>query len=248
MKQTSLPKLQDYSSQALQLRKFAKATCFLTDCNPSVLNVKYADVRTAKEALRITDVQLSHIAEAYGNATLKVFVKTHLALLQKYLNVKDDMLLDSLIIEELSGYVIEDFVDFNLAEFTLVFRKIKKGDFGLIYARVDPIFILKSFKTYQEGERMEAKRQLNKPIEETMEVEFTQAYYEGAKRILSKDFKTNEDLNTHLLQWKGFLCQRCRVEKVGNCKSMAQVIINKEVKQESVSTYAISSWLLCWNV
>jgi hypothetical protein len=248
LKQTSLQKQKTCSVQALQLQEFAKASVFLTECNPTVLNHKYADVGTALEALKATELELRHISEAYGSKTLRVFVKTHLALLQRYLNVKDEMLLDSFIIEELSGYIIEDYSDFTIAEFTLVFRKIKKGNYGLIYARVDPVFILQCFKIYDEKERGEAIRMLQQPEETAFLVEFTQIYYEGAKIILAKTFDTKQELIGHLLDWKGYLCQECRAIKVGDCKSMARLIIDREVQKEAVSMFAVSSWLLCWNI
>lgn len=243
-----MPKLKGCSEQSIQLQGYAKASVFLKECNPIVLSRKYANVRTAKEALEITNVCLSHIAEAYGDATLKVFVKTHLALLQKYLNVKDDMLLDSSIVEELSLYIIEDCIDFSMAEFTLVFRKIKKGEYGLIYGRVDPVFILQSFSKYNDTERKEAKKALYRPQVEKMKIEFSQAYFDGAANILMKTFKDESELKIHLMKWKGFLCERCISSKVRDCQQTAKLFVDIELEKEQPSLFALSSWLLSWNV
>lgn len=230
------------SSQALVLKSWtSSAQEFLVGLNPEALQAKYTGVLTATSALGATDVTLSHIEEAYGQNVHILFIKANLVKLQDFLNVKDEMLLDSAILTEVSTYIYEEFSTLTLAEFALVIRQIKKGYFGIIYARIDPLFVQECFRRYQDEQRVGAMVKVAK--EEVFQVQFTPPYYQWAKKRLSKEFPTLPQLMDHLVDYRRYLCQHCRARKLGDCKQAAAELVEKE----TVNTYAIATWLLCWS-
>lgn len=243
MKNNSLQK-QTRSKQALALTNdTSTGKDYLVKWNPQALTLEYRGVKSASDAIACTDVELRHIEEAYGMDTLSLMIKTNIASLQSYLNVKDEMRLGIECVTELTMYIIEDFKHFNIAEFTLVFKNIKKAAYGPIYGRIDPNMILNCFRTYDEVERVDAFRR-QKQSEDIPKYKFTPEYYAAAKSYLlkQKEIENEDMLTAHLKEWKGFVCQKCRELKVRDCKESARLLINENPN----NSYAVATWLLCW--
>lgn len=237
----NLPVKDDDRIVALR-REVRSIATFLDRYNPTVLDTNFAAVSTASMALTATQLTLADLFEAYGQTAHLLFIKVHLIRLQDYLNVKDESLLNNEQLTELATYIYEDNSTLNLAEFVLVIKQIKKGYFGKIFARIDPVFITDAFKAYQSDQRAGAMQKIaNNEI--SAEVQFTKPYYTWAKRRLLRDFHTHDAMMQHLASYRQYLCSYCREHKVHDCRDTAAAMI----AEETTNTYAVATWLLCWS-
>lgn len=220
------------SGKAQELISYGDNKTFASSCNPIALGKKYLNIRTAGQALAITDLQMKHVIEAYDIETASVIIEAYIALLQKYLGVKDESRLDNDAIQELASFILEDYKQLNISELDLVFKNIKKGKYGSIYGRIDPVFIMASFKSYFDRERLETLRS----ITEVDTLGWTIENIDNAKEFL----KNEENLQFRLKKWKTYLCKDCQ----GTCKSTAEMLIAKE----TLNRYIVSTWILCWDI
>lgn len=224
--------------------KFADKETFIKDWNASALESRFLSINSAKKALSKTSTMLLHVSEAYGEPVSLLLIRTYIILLQTYIGVKDEARMEERSIKELAKLILEDYSQLNIAELDLVFKNIKKGIYGQIYGRIDPVFIQTSFRKYFDGERVNAMSSMITE-EEYLSYEFNEENYAWAKARLAKEFN-KEELEDHLTQYKNFMCVQCQIENDScdkGCKKFAEALVNRE----TVNTYLIATWLLCWD-
>lgn len=221
------------SKEARALVEYADSVEILNRVNPVSLGIKYNSIVSAKQAVEATGTKLSHFTEAYGESVPELILRAYITLLQKFLGVKDDTKLSPEAIEELSKLILSDYNELNVAEVELVFKNIKKGNYGTIYGRLDPVFVVQSFRKYFDNERLAYFRSKQGEVEKLGK---TINDVEWAENFL----KNEVGLKKRLKRWKTYLCQDCQ----GDCRRTAEYFIAKE----AMNRYVVASWILCWDV
>lgn len=156
---------------------------FLKEYNVPSCQKKYEGVKTCRGAINTDAPKISTIISRYGRSSTSTYLETWLYNLADSINVKSDRNLTMEQIREASTYIVEEYYDLNLAEITLVFKKIKKGEFGYHYEGLDMMKIMNFFRKYREEKRIFYYEQRKKQVANSPSV------HERAKFLLKNIHK-----------------------------------------------------------
>lgn len=131
-------------SQKLK-QQIPDAVDFLNKVNFDYCVQRYDGLTSVEEALNKNVIKLREIGIAYGVKTPKLLISAWLTMLCDYFAFD----VDKRQIQETAGYIYEEAHFLNLAELTLVFKRIKKGHYGEFYGRFNPQTIIKAIKAYR---------------------------------------------------------------------------------------------------
>jgi hypothetical protein len=168
MKQKSILQKESASSkrELLFAKTFKSPQQFLKELNPDIIRERYKDLINEAACYTSNVIKLSELKNIYGEDTVYEFINIWTVTLNDYINVNQDNKMNDPQIQETSRYIYEDFFFLNIAEFALVFKKIKKGEYGEFYGRIDGSTILKCFRAYRR-ERGVAVVKIEKEKEDT---------------------------------------------------------------------------------
>ena len=141
---TSLPKLNKRSADLV--KRVPTGELFLTQFNPDYCSNRYQDFKTSELALKTGLVKLREIAQAYHSNTPVIMLKLWLVNLSKFM----DFDITDQQARETGQYIYEEVNMFNLAEITLLFKRIKKGFYGAFYGKFNGQIILKACREYRK--------------------------------------------------------------------------------------------------
>lgn len=113
---------------------------------------KFNKANTASLAIKSEAPTLASLRKTYSEDFMLAYIELWLVNLNDFINVSRKMKPDQM--SELAFLIFQDFYYFNLADINLVFSKIKKGEFGILYESIDGVKILSFFKQY-EAERID---------------------------------------------------------------------------------------------
>lgn len=103
---------------------------------------------------------LAGIKKEYSEDFLIAYIAVWIVNLNDFVNASRKMTPPQ--IEETAVMIFQDYYYMNLADINLVFKKIKKGEFGQLYTELDGVKILSWFEKYStERMRMAADLELN---------------------------------------------------------------------------------------
>ena len=115
---------------------------------------------------------ISSIKKNYSEDFLIAYVAVWLVNLNDFVNASRKMTPTQ--IEETAVIIYQEFYYLNIADTNLVFRKIKKGEFGQLYTELDGVKILSWFEKYnQERMRVAINNQLSGATEYSDDFERT---------------------------------------------------------------------------
>lgn len=101
--------------------------------------------------LNSTAPTLASIRREYSEDFQIAYVSVWIVNLNDFVNALRKMSPEQ--IEETATIIVQEYPYMNLADINLVFRKIKKGEFGQLYAEIDGMKVLSWFEQYAQ-ERM----------------------------------------------------------------------------------------------
>ena len=103
---------------------------------------------------------LASIKKNYTEDFLIAYIAVWIVNLNDFVNAARKMTPEQ--IEETATLIFQDYYYLNLADINLVFKKIKKGEFGQLFAELDGVKILSWFEKYaSERMRTAADQELN---------------------------------------------------------------------------------------
>lgn len=113
--------------------------------NADYCTKRYADFNTADLALDTKMVKLREVAQAYNPNTPVLMLKLWLVNLASFMGFE----ITDQQARETGQYIYEEVAMFNLAEITLLFREIKKGQHGEFYGKFNGQIILRGCREYR---------------------------------------------------------------------------------------------------
>jgi len=123
-----------------------KRELFLKEFNPSVCLRKFRQADTPALALQCEAPTLAQIRKEHSEDFLMAYIAVWIVNLNDFVNFTRKMSPEQ--IEETAIFIYQDFYYLNLADINLIFRKIKKGEFGQMFAEIDGVKILSWFAKY----------------------------------------------------------------------------------------------------
>lgn len=145
---------------------------FLNNYSPGKCLRIFQKTNTATLALKSETPTLASIRKNYSEDFLIAYIAVWIVNLNDFVNASRKM--SPMQIEETAVMIYQEYYYLNIADVNLVFRKIKKGEFGQLFAELDGIKILSWFEKYNQ-ERMQVciSNEISKAFEYTDDFERT---------------------------------------------------------------------------
>jgi hypothetical protein len=124
----------------------ANSEIFLEEYNVGKCIRKYSKTDSSALALKSGAPSLANVMRTYGDDYIIAYIAMWLIGLNDFLNIKRK--LNDPQIEELSFMLYQEYYYLNLADINLIFRKIKRGDYGQMYESIDGHKLLLWFEEY----------------------------------------------------------------------------------------------------
>lgn len=108
---------------------------------------RYSGKLTVESALKSDLIKLSELKTIYKENTPFYFIESWLLQLNIFVNTENKLSGEQ--IKELARYVYDEVYMLNIAEFTLLFKRIKNGHYGVFYNRIDATQIVAWCRLYR---------------------------------------------------------------------------------------------------
>lgn len=107
---------------------------------------KYIDVKTIEQALISNKIKLKELASIYTEKAIIAWIQAWLVNIASYMNfpITEQQAKTTAI------FILEDCYMLNIVEFTLLFRKINRGNYGEFYGKFNGQIIISACKQYRQ--------------------------------------------------------------------------------------------------
>lgn len=115
-------------------------------------------ITTATESVRSTgQVSVKRFAKDFEERTLAALVLTHLSIVEDMVNVARPMKPEAMAMlsKEVAQMLLEDDMQWNLADIQIVADRLANGDAGQVYGGLNKAMVMKAFLAYM-GEKCDA--------------------------------------------------------------------------------------------
>jgi hypothetical protein len=126
-------------------RYYPTGNRFVVDMNMDSCMEKYCIYKTIKEAHLSRKAKLIDLSHAYGEELVMAWIEAWLVNLAAYMNFDISNQQSS----ETAMFILEELFMLNIPEFTLLFKRIKKGRYGEFYGRFNGQIILRACKEFR---------------------------------------------------------------------------------------------------
>jgi hypothetical protein len=179
--------------QLYQSQLPAKQEMFVTAYTPGKCLQLFSKVNTPALCIDSGIPTLATIRKQYSQDFIIAYLAMWILNLNEFINVPRKMSPEQM--EETATILYQEYHFFNLADINLIFRRIKKGEFGQLFADIDGLKILSWFEKYaQERMRTAADQQITDHSNFTDEFprKSEKAEAEKIQNIRAKGFHTIE--------------------------------------------------------
>lgn len=139
---------------------------------------RYALRLTPQQALELRSSTLAEIAQVYGEDTVALLISAWLEELCRFCRTNPDMMLTENQLRQAAELMYAEAACLNVAELSLFFVGVKRGDYGKFYGAVDAQSILCFLQEYKR-ERSAAMQQRRRRYEQQQR----KAEYEAMMKI-----------------------------------------------------------------
>ena len=115
-------------------------------------------ITTATESVRCTgQVSVKRFAKDFDERTLAALILTHLTIVEDMVNVARPMKPEAMAMlsKEVARMLVEDDMEWNLADIQIVADRLANGDAGQVYGGLNKAMVTKAFLAYM-GEKCDA--------------------------------------------------------------------------------------------
>lgn len=106
---------------------------------------KYAEFKTAEDSLKSKKIKIRELSAIYGEKEISSWISLWLISIAKLMDfeISEDQ-------AKITGIdILSEMYMLNIAEFTLLFTRIKKGHYGIFYGKFNMQTILLACKQYR---------------------------------------------------------------------------------------------------
>lgn len=108
---------------------------------------RYSNKLTISDAYKSDLIKLSDLRDIYSLMTPFYFIESWLLQLNIFINTENKLSGEQ--IKELANYMYDEIYMLNMAELTLLFKRIKNGHYGVYYNRIDATQIVSWCRQYR---------------------------------------------------------------------------------------------------
>jgi hypothetical protein len=124
----------------------ATKQCFLAEYSPAKCVRVFQQENTPARTLKSEAPTLGSIRREYSEDFQIAYISVWIVNLNDFVNALRKMSPDQ--IEETATIIVQEYPYMNLADINLIFRRIKKGEFGQLFAEIDGMKVLSWFEHY----------------------------------------------------------------------------------------------------
>lgn len=106
---------------------------------------RYMDIKTIDQALRSNKIKLRELAAIYTEKAIAAWIQAWLVNLASYMNFP----ITAQQAKTTAMFILEDCYMLNIVEFTLLFKKINRGNYGEFYGKFNGQIIISACKQYR---------------------------------------------------------------------------------------------------
>ena len=128
--------------------QLATPDMFLKKFSPGKCLRVFSKIPTPALAMKSDAPTLASIRKNYSEDFMVAYIAVWIVNLNDFVNASRKMSPEQ--IEETAFMIYQEYYYLNLADINLVFRKIKKGEFGQLFAELDGMKILGWFEKYSQ--------------------------------------------------------------------------------------------------
>jgi len=128
------------NKHSLVLSKFPTSDLFTANMNHQTCIERYKAFDTLEKATKSKLIKICELKEIYSDRVPELFIRSWLLQLNLFVNVENKLSEPQII--ELSSYMYDEIYMLNMAEFTLLFKRIKNGHYAPFYNRIDATQLL----------------------------------------------------------------------------------------------------------
>ena len=148
-------------------------------------------VSSYNEAINSEMPTLFVLKDVYGLDVTRALIWKEITKVIEFLNLGKSMNIEQ--VKVTTEYILEDFSNLNLSDFKLFFSKLRKGDYGKLFDRIDGQIIYQALKEYK-FDRIESAEEMSireaakyKQEEKDTNLLTSQEYIDAIKAILSEN-------------------------------------------------------------
>ncbi len=156
---------------------------FLNQYSPGKCMRIFNKANTPALTMKSKAPTLASIKKNYTEDFLIAYIAVWIVNLNDFVNASRKM--NPSQIEETSILIFQEYYYMNLADINLVFKKIKKGEFGQLYTELDGVKILSWFEKYAT-ERMRTAAELEQNAADTHSDDFERTSLRREDKIKNK--------------------------------------------------------------
>jgi len=130
------------------LKRFETPTEFIVFMTHENCLTRYDSKLTIQEALKSDLIKLLDLKSIYNENTPVHFIESWLLQLNIFVNTENK--LSGGQIKELAKYMYDEIFMLNMAELTLLFKRIKSGFYGVFYNRIDGTQLVQWCREYRK--------------------------------------------------------------------------------------------------
>lgn len=131
----------------IQNNELATASQFLDNYSPGKCLRLFSKATTPALAIKCQAPTLASIRKNYSEDFMIAYIAVWIVNLNDFVNASRKMSPSQM--EETAFMIYQEYYYLNLADINLVFRKIKKGEFGQLFAELDGMKLLSWFEKYK---------------------------------------------------------------------------------------------------
>ncbi len=122
------------------LRAIPTAEQFAIQFNLDSCSERYMEYKEIQTALKSLKIKLRELSQVYGERAIVAWIQTWLISLSMYMNfeITEQQAIST------ATTILEECYMLNIVEFNLLFRKMKKGNYGIFYGKFNGQTIIKA--------------------------------------------------------------------------------------------------------
>ena len=131
----------------LVLKSFPEIEMFAQNFNMNSCEERYIGIKTNLDGLQSKTIKLRELSDCYGDENICNWIAAWLISVSAYMNFE----ISSQQAKSTSMMILEELYMLNIAEYTLFFKQLRKGIFGIFYGKFNGQTILVACKEFRKN-------------------------------------------------------------------------------------------------
>lgn len=127
------------------LSRFETPKSFAVQYNADNCIIEYSAIKTNLQGIKSNTVKLRELVDCFGEQNIWAWISSWLVNLSGFMDFK----ISPVQAKTTAILILEEMGNINISEFTLFFKKLRKGDYGLFFGKFNGQIILQGCKKFR---------------------------------------------------------------------------------------------------